>query len=63
MTEAQLAQLHHELSKLERELVAITDQVLALIKERNTLRTELEKVTQERDLYAWRATSLGGDYV
>lgn len=47
MTEAQLAQLHHELSRIERDIVEATNMALELRKENVRLRAHVEHL---RDL-------------
>ena len=47
MTEAQLAQLHHELSRIERDIVESTNMALELRKENVRLRGHVEHL---RDL-------------
>lgn len=47
MTEAQLAQLHHELSRIERDIVEATNMALELRKENVRLRGHVEHL---RDL-------------
>lgn len=47
MTEAQLAQLHHELSRIERDIVEATNLALELRKENVRLRGHVEHL---RDL-------------
>jgi hypothetical protein len=47
MTEAQLAQLHHELSRIERDITEATNMALQLRKENVRLRAHVEHL---RDL-------------
>lgn len=42
MTEAQIAQLHHELSRIERDIAEATDLAIALRKENTRLREHVE---------------------
>jgi regulator of replication initiation timing len=42
MTEAQLAQLHHELSRIERDITEATNMALELRKENARLRAHVE---------------------
>lgn len=63
MTEAQLNLLYAELAKLERDLAEITRLTGEIQAERDALRKELSKVTEERQLWYERAIRLGSDYV
>jgi FtsZ-binding cell division protein ZapB len=63
MTEAQLNLLYAELAKLERDLAEITRLTMELQAERDALRKELTKVSEERQLWYERAIRLGSDYV
>lgn len=63
MTEAQLNQLYHELSRIEREIMEATELAIALNKENEELRAENERLAEEVQTWQWRATSLGGDFV
>jgi FtsZ-binding cell division protein ZapB len=63
MTEAQLNLLYAELAKLERDLAEITRLTGEIQAERDALRKELTKVTEERQLWYERAIRLGSDYV
>lgn len=63
MTEAQLNLLYAELAKLERDLAEITRLTSEIQAERDALRKELTKVTEERQLWYERAIRLGSDYV
>ena len=42
MTEAQIAQLHHELSRIERDIAEATDLAIALRNENTRLREHVE---------------------
>jgi hypothetical protein len=63
MTEAQLNLLYAELAKLERDLAEITRLTMEIQAERDALRKELTKVSEERQLWYERAIRLGSDYV
>lgn len=63
MTEAQLNLLYAELAKLERDIAEITRLTGEIQAERDALRKELTKVTEERQLWYERAIRLGSDYV
>jgi FtsZ-binding cell division protein ZapB len=63
MTEAQLNLLYAELAKLERDLAEITRLTMEIQAERDALRKELTKVTEERQLWYERAIRLGSDHV
>jgi FtsZ-binding cell division protein ZapB len=63
MTEAQLNLLYAELARLQRDLEEITRFVNDTITERDALRKELTKVTEERQLWYERAIRLGSDHV
>jgi FtsZ-binding cell division protein ZapB len=63
MTEAQLNLLYAELAKLERDLVEITRLTGEIQAERDALRKELTKVSEERQLWYERAIRLGSDHV
>jgi FtsZ-binding cell division protein ZapB len=63
MTEAQLNLLYAELAKLERDLAEITRLTGEIQAERDALRKELTKVTEERQLWYERAIRLGSDHV
>lgn len=63
MTEAQLNLLYAELAKLERDLTEITRITGEIQAERDALRKELTKVSEERQLWYERAIRLGSDYV
>ncbi len=63
MTEAQLNLLYAELAKLERDLAEITRLTGQIQAERDALRKELTKVTEERQLWYERAIRLGSDHV
>jgi hypothetical protein len=63
MTEAQLNLLYAELAKLERDLAEITRLTGEIQAERDALRKELTKVSEERQLWYERAIRLGSDYV
>jgi FtsZ-binding cell division protein ZapB len=63
MTEAQLNLLYAELAKLERDLAEITRLTMEIQAERDALRKELTKVSEERQLWYERAIRLGSDHV
>jgi uncharacterized protein (DUF3084 family) len=63
MTEAQLNLLYAELAKLERDLAEITRLTMEIQTERDALRKELTKVSEERQLWYERAIRLGSDHV
>lgn len=63
MTEAQLNLLYAELAKLERDLAEITRLTGEIQTERDALRKELTKVSEERQLWYERAIRLGSDHV
>jgi hypothetical protein len=63
MTEAQLNLLYAELAKLERDLAEITRLTGEIQAERDALRKELTKVSEERQLWYERAIRLGSDHV
>jgi len=63
MTEAQLNLLYAELAKLERDLGEITRLTGEIQAERDALRKELTKVSEERQLWYERAIRLGSDHV
>ena len=63
MTEAQLNLLYAELAKLERDLAEITRLTGEIQAERDALRKDLTKVSEERKLWYDRAIRLGSDYV
>lgn len=63
MTEAQLNLLYAELAKLERDLAEISRLTGEIQTERDALRKELTKVTEERQLWYERAIRLGSDHV
>jgi FtsZ-binding cell division protein ZapB len=63
MTEAQLNLLYAELAKLQRDLEEITKLTSEIQHERDWLRVELSKVTEERQLWYERAVRLGSDHV
>jgi len=63
MTEAQLNLLYAELAKLERDLAEITRITGEIQAERDALRKELTKVSEERQLWYERAIRLGSDHV
>lgn len=63
MTDAQLAQLYHELSRIEREIMQATDVAAQLKKENEQLKLENERLKDDLALWQFRATSLGGDHV
>jgi hypothetical protein len=63
MTEAQLNLLYAELAKLERDLAEITRLTGEIQSERDALRKELTKVSEERQLWYERAIRLGSDHV
>lgn len=63
MTEAQLNLLYAELAKLERDLAEITRLTSEIQAERDALRKELTKVSEERQLWYERAIRLGSDHV
>jgi hypothetical protein len=63
MTEAQLNLLYAELAKLERDLAEITRLTGEIQVERDALRKELTKVSEERQLWYERAIRLGSDHV
>jgi len=55
--------LYAELAKLERDLAEITRLTMEIQAERDALRKELTKVTEERQLWYERAIRLGSDHV
>ena len=63
MTEAQLNLLYAELAKLERDLAEITRLTGEIQAERDALRKELTKTSEERQLWYERAIRLGSDHV
>ena len=63
MTEAQLNLLYAELAKFERDLAEITRLTGEIQAERDALRKELTKVSEERQLWYERAIRLGSDHV
>jgi FtsZ-binding cell division protein ZapB len=63
MTEAQLNLLYAELAKIERDLAEITRLTGEIQAERDALRKELTKVSEERQLWYERAIRLGSDHV